>query len=347
MFHITRHFSMSSSHCVFALFPVSQSSSLFVLQCSLLIGNGVPKILHSLLYRLFNVSQLIMFALDQSGLRFSIKVERKRRVLISRKEPILIQLCWTQGDYQPLGGIIIFLNHYKLKESEEEKYLNCLKAVSQENEIFSLSQIFFSVTRRKLAHRMDDEDNWRMRDNQDLIKQPHHPLRGQVSRSSSSLKQTNMTRSTSSSRWSRLPWPGLSPMLSSYQAIFIIFSILIRPSLEGKKECSTILIMTNIISASFYGSSYISLPLTDAKSSTDISFKFRTSRPESLLFLAAGRTDYCLIMLQQGILKVRTHQYDKPREGFKKAMIIYRMVIVEGCCDQLTSSSLHTYIIIG
>ena len=275
-----------------------------------------------------------------------VRIE-KRRVLISRKEPILIQLCWTQGDYQPLGGIIIFLNHYKLKESEEEKYLNCLKAVSQENEIFSLSQIFFSVTRRKLAHRMDDEDNWRMRDNQDLIKQPHHPLRGQVSRSSSSLKQTNMTRSTSSSRWSRLPWPGLSLKLSSYQAIFIIFSILIRPSLEGKKECSTILIMTNIISASFYGSSYISLPLTDAKSSTDISFKFRTSRPESLLFLAAGRTDYCLIMLQQGILKVRTHQYDKPREGFKKAMIIYRMVIVEGCCDQLTSSSLHTYIIIG
>ena len=28
-------------------------------------------------------------------------------------------------------------------------------------------------------------------------------------------------------------------------------------------------------------------------------------------------------------------------------MIIYRMVIVEGICDQLTSSSLHTYIIIG
>ena len=30
-----------------------------------------------------------------------------------------------------------------------------------------------------------------------------------------------------------------------------------------------------------------------------------------------------------------------------KPMIIYRMVIVEGRCDQLTSSSLHTYIIIG
>ena len=28
-------------------------------------------------------------------------------------------------------------------------------------------------------------------------------------------------------------------------------------------------------------------------------------------------------------------------------MIIYRMVIVEGHCDQLTLSSLHTYIIIG
>ena len=30
-----------------------------------------------------------------------------------------------------------------------------------------------------------------------------------------------------------------------------------------------------------------------------------------------------------------------------QSMIIYRMVIVEGRCDQLTSSSLHTYIIIG
>ena len=56
--------------------------------------------------------------------------------------------------------------------------------------------------------------------------------------------------------------------------------------------------------ASFYGSSFVSLPLQDAKSSTYISFKFRTSRPESLLFLVAGKTDYCLIMLQQGIVKV-------------------------------------------
>ena len=53
---------------------------------SLEIGNGVPKILHSLLYRLFNVSQLIMFALDQSGLRFSIKVERKRRTSLDQQK---------------------------------------------------------------------------------------------------------------------------------------------------------------------------------------------------------------------------------------------------------------------
>ena len=60
----------------------------------------------------------------------------------------------------------------------------------------------------------------------------------------------------------------------------------------------------NFFSASFYGSSYLSLPLEDAKSSSDISFRFRTSRPESLLFLVAGRTDYCLIMLQQGIFRL-------------------------------------------
>lgn len=91
-----------------------------------------------------------------------------------------------------------------------------------------------------------------------------------------------------SQRWERLPWPGLHRCGRSYQALFILFSILIRPTLE----------------ASFYGSSFVSLPLQDAKSSTDISFKFRTSRPESLLFLVAGKTDYCLIMLQQGIVKV-------------------------------------------
>ncbi|XP_065210163.1 chondroitin sulfate proteoglycan 4 [Planococcus citri] len=56
--------------------------------------------------------------------------------------------------------------------------------------------------------------------------------------------------------------------------------------------------------ASFYGSSYISIPLQDAKSTTEIQLRFRTKQPDALLFLAAGRTDYCLIKLQAGKLKV-------------------------------------------
>ena len=36
-----------------------------------------------------------------------------------------------------------------------------------------------------------------------------------------------------SQRWERLPWPGLSLSGISYQAVFILFSILIRPTLEG------------------------------------------------------------------------------------------------------------------
>ena len=57
--------------------------------------------------------------------------------------------------------------------------------------------------------------------------------------------------------------------------------------------------------ASFYGSGYASLPFQDAQSTTDLSFRFRTSRAESLLVLVAGRTDYCLVMLQAGAVKVR------------------------------------------
>lgn len=57
--------------------------------------------------------------------------------------------------------------------------------------------------------------------------------------------------------------------------------------------------------ASFYGSSYIALPLQEARSATDLSFRFRTSRSDALLFLAAGRTDYCLVVLQAAALKVR------------------------------------------
>jgi hypothetical protein len=47
--------------------------------------------------------------------------------------------------------------------------------------------------------------------------------------------------------------------------------------------------------------------MQDAQSTTDLSFRFRTSRAEALLVLVAGRTDYCLVMLQAGTIKVKVH----------------------------------------
>ena len=37
-------------------------------------------------------------------------------------------------------------------------------------------------------------------------------------------------------RWEWLPWPGPGPSAASYVYLFILFSTLIRPSLEGKKS---------------------------------------------------------------------------------------------------------------
>ncbi|XP_014249447.1 chondroitin sulfate proteoglycan 4 [Cimex lectularius] len=56
--------------------------------------------------------------------------------------------------------------------------------------------------------------------------------------------------------------------------------------------------------ASFYGSSYISVPLLEGKNVTDISFKIMTKKSDALLLLAAGQTDYCLMKLVSGRLKV-------------------------------------------
>lgn len=59
------------------------------------------------------------------------------------------------------------------------------------------------------------------------------------------------------------------------------------------------------ISASFYGSSYVNVPYQDAKSTTEISFAFRTKHLDAFLLLAAGKTDYCFVLLESGKLKVK------------------------------------------
>lgn len=57
-------------------------------------------------------------------------------------------------------------------------------------------------------------------------------------------------------------------------------------------------------SASFYGNSYISVPFIEAKSTTSIEFKFRTRLPNALLLLVSGQQDYCVVKLENSLLKV-------------------------------------------
>ncbi len=56
---------------------------------------------------------------------------------------------------------------------------------------------------------------------------------------------------------------------------------------------------------SFYGESYIWLPIEDASRQTEITLEFRTGNADGLLFLAGGTTDYCIVELQAGALRVR------------------------------------------
>lgn len=49
----------------------------------------------------------------------------------------------------------------------------------------------------------------------------------------------------------------------------------------------------------------MNVPYQDAKSTTEIGFAFRTKHLDSFLFLAAGKTDYCFVLLEGGKLKVK------------------------------------------
>ncbi|XP_050314134.1 chondroitin sulfate proteoglycan 4 isoform X2 [Anthonomus grandis grandis] len=56
--------------------------------------------------------------------------------------------------------------------------------------------------------------------------------------------------------------------------------------------------------ASFYGNSYISIPLEESKTTTEIFFKFRTRLSDTLILLVAGETDYCKVDLENGRIRV-------------------------------------------
>ena len=60
-----------------------------------------------------------------------------------------------------------------------------------------------------------------------------------------------------------------------------------------------------VLLVSFYGDSYIKVPMMDASSETDLRLHFRTAQSNGLLLLAAGDIDYCLVVLQNGAIHVR------------------------------------------
>ncbi|OWF54066.1 chondroitin sulfate proteoglycan 4-like [Mizuhopecten yessoensis] len=57
--------------------------------------------------------------------------------------------------------------------------------------------------------------------------------------------------------------------------------------------------------ASFYGDSHVSLPFSDASSSTAIQLRFKTRRQDGLLLLAAGAIDYFSVSLNGGVVQLR------------------------------------------
>ncbi|XP_068783793.1 chondroitin sulfate proteoglycan 4-like isoform X1 [Struthio camelus] len=60
-----------------------------------------------------------------------------------------------------------------------------------------------------------------------------------------------------------------------------------------------------VLILSFYGDSFVELNVAEASSQTSLQLRFRTSRPYGLLFLAAGKKDYCLMELCSGNLQLR------------------------------------------
>ncbi|KAM7077004.1 chondroitin sulfate proteoglycan 4-like isoform 1-T1 [Ciconia maguari] len=59
------------------------------------------------------------------------------------------------------------------------------------------------------------------------------------------------------------------------------------------------------VAVSFYGDSFVELNMAEASSQTSLQLRFRTSKPHGLLFLAAGKKDYCLMELCSGNLQLR------------------------------------------
>ncbi|XP_033749452.1 chondroitin sulfate proteoglycan 4-like [Pecten maximus] len=78
-------------------------------------------------------------------------------------------------------------------------------------------------------------------------------------------------------------------MAINHAAFILVFLCLHRPS----------------ETASFYGDSHVSLPFSDASSSTAVQLRFKTRRPDGLLLLAAGTMDYLSVSLSGGVVQLQ------------------------------------------
>ncbi|KAL9822522.1 chondroitin sulfate proteoglycan 4-like isoform 3-T3 [Geothlypis trichas] len=59
------------------------------------------------------------------------------------------------------------------------------------------------------------------------------------------------------------------------------------------------------LAVSFYGGSFVELNMAEVSPQTSLQLQFRTSQPQGLLLLAAGKTDYCLVELRSGYVQLR------------------------------------------
>ncbi|XP_005104611.1 chondroitin sulfate proteoglycan 4 [Aplysia californica] len=89
----------------------------------------------------------------------------------------------------------------------------------------------------------------------------------------------------------------LNPVLFGVCQIVVVFHLL-QGALGSRSDANE---------ASFYGESYVFTPVREASSSNSVSLQFRSHRPQGLLLLAAGQTDYVVVQLNAGIVETRVN----------------------------------------
>jgi hypothetical protein len=103
-------------------------------------------------------------------------------------------------------------------------------------------------------------------------------------------------------------------MFSRLSRAFICFSgfkVAFRLCFDLRAPC-VIGIPLFLLAVSFFGASHINMPLQEAKLSTNVRLKFRSRQSNALIFLTSGRTDHCLLTLNEGRIKfqLKINEYE-------------------------------------